>query len=1105
MIRKLFPALLLILVLFQAGCVRSTRESPAPEPSSTAGSTPLRLLLEDSFEGKSFSGWEVDPGVSPTAVTPHAGHQSARLTGSSSLQRDIPTRVGQTYKVTAWLKIAAETGSDWGGLRVEVQDRDLKSLAHSGWLLQPERGKDWFKIAVRFTAATQRSRLLIGYFGGPGREMTVQVDEVHVFENGPNRLPEIHAGLTVPEAGSGPARLSYRLDGDDPDGAITHVEWDFGDGTRAFDRQGSHTAPASGAFTAVLRVMDDDGALVDHSFPWTAADPALPSITVREVPGEVSRPALALRGAVTGEIEEILISSDRGQVAVVPRHSLPEPKTWSCAIRLLPGWNRLLIQARDWSGRYATVERLVRFVPPGPLQVSAVRQSDLLVEQWEPLELSFNLINSAATHSDFPYAADLPAGLSNLDGVSVEGLFSADGWKTVYRRPGFLDQPFRIEEKAGAEWSYPQGSPEWRVRFSPPTQGEWQYRIEVREARGAAVSALGTFHSGAPTILSNHGPLQVARLDPRYFEFADGTPFLSGGLNLAFTPERFSLDALDVFDQIGSGNEEFFRWWLGGNIWGSAWQPWSSLTIGYSGYLPHTALSLDSAYTGGLAALRLDAGTPVMFQGWGSGHAGLVPGQKYRFLVRWRTQAVSGPAQPGSEYGLTLKFADWPQPGTTLGLPALIPHQTGDTPWHVSSADFQAAADYLPGLAILLENTTAGSAYVDQVGLYPVLADGRLGGQLLRGSQANRHLGFDPSRAAGVDAILREANRRGLYFKLVISEKDEYLLNHLGPNGLADPLGGHFFDEPGTPANWLHHAYWRYLSARYGAYRSVHSWELVNEASPSPGSPFRLAAELSDFAAADGNPHLATTSTWATLAEETWKSPDYRSIPYIDFHAYANPSETPQFSRDLAEFMSDYDRQAVTAAFGKPVVWGEMGVSDHPASSAELADLARDTTGYWLRELVWARTGPGGVYPLYWFPENILNHRLHPIFGAWNRFMDGIPLNNGRYQDAAVESSDPGLRILGQKDFQAGKAHLWIDNRRADWQTLTLGQSVPPVSGAVRIDMRAPQRLFNLTWYDPATGQPLRQEILTSTADGYLELKIDSLLIDTAVRIELQP
>ena len=230
--------------------------------------------------------------------------------------------------------------------------------------------------------------------------------------------------------------------------------------------------------------------------------------------------------------------------------------------------------------------------------------------------------------------------------------------------------------------------------------------------------------------------------------------------------------------------------------------------------VPATGLSTDRAYGDGLASLRLDAQNPIMFQGWMSGHAGLVPGKKYRLRVRWRTEEVEEPLHADEPYGACVKLMGWPEPGATAAVPAVIAHVHGDTPWHVAEGQFTADRDFVPNVVLLLENAARGAAYVDECALYEVRDDGTLGPQLLRTPRANAHLYYDLARGYAMDGIFEEAARRGLCFKLVVSEKQEYLLDHLAPDGLPDPLGGNFFGAEGSPSRRLHEYYWRHLMAR---------------------------------------------------------------------------------------------------------------------------------------------------------------------------------------------------------------------------------------------------------------------------------------------------
>jgi hypothetical protein len=1074
------------------------------------------LLPNGTFESGRFDGWEA-PARGATLITtdPHCGSYAARLT-NASIRTAFATTPGKTYKVTGWVHIANESQCPgcWGGMRLSAYDAQWQELGGSGLLLTATHGSEWFKIAFAFVATQTRTPLDVGYFGDTARSMTVVVDDLMAFEKpAVNAAPSV-VGLAslLPETlNSLPQAQAFTVVAEDDDGAIARVVWDFGDGTRALTLSGTRQARLPGNYTATLQISDDDGSVVQRTVNWVAADTRFPSLNILSPTSAtltVTTPALTLTGTTTGQVNSVQASSDRGEFK-----SATGTTTWKLEMPLRPGLNRLLIQARAANGRTVSAERLVRYVPSGPLTIGGIA-APATVERWEPLQITFAVANSAATHPQFPYTSTLPPGLAWVDGINVEGLFSPDNWVTVYRRPAFLYQPYQRALKDNEEWLYPQGPAVWAVRFAPSSLGNWKYRLQVAEARGTAQSSEGAFAVTTPTNPLNHGPVRVSPTDTRYFEFMDGTPFLGSGYNLGFSNERFSYDAEQQFAATGTNNENFFRWWLGGNLWGSAWQPWNSRTLDYTGYLPATGLTLDRAYANGLASLKLDDANPVMLYGFMSQPAGLIPGRTYRFRIRWRTEGVTGPAVAGKPFGATLKLTDWPEDPyqATLNYPAVVAHVKGDTPWHVAEGSFVASSNY-PATAggsralivVARENATGGAVYVDEIGLYEDLGNGAVGPQLLRHPNFNAQLAFDPRQAASVDAILAAANAQGKYLKLVISEKNEFLLNHFAPDGLPDVNGGFFDAGPGAPTNWLHQAYWRYLSARYGAYRSVQSWELVNEAAPEPGPPFRLTAQLAALAAGDGNPHLASTSTWATLAEAAWKAPASAPISAVDFHAYVRstgwlePKEA--LANDSAGFFNAYDLAARAANFGKPVVWGEQGIDGQSGSNSQDPNILRDTAGVWLHKIIWARCGPGGVYPLYWYSDVIRDNNLHGLYGAWHTFMAGLPFTNGRYQDLAATVSNTRLRVLGQRDLAARQAYLWIDNRQNTWRTVVDGAKPLAVSGTVQIQLQQPNAIYVVTWYDTHTGAATRTENLTANGSGSVTLTVSNLQTDVAARL----
>jgi hypothetical protein len=1053
------------------------------------------LLTNPGFETASFSGWTLNGSGSIITSDARSGTWAARLANAEVRQGWINVVSGRRYKAFAWVRIASESGRDWGGFRVEVVDSNWRSLAHSGALLIETHGTNWFKVALRFTATTPSVLFIAGYFGGSGRTQVVHLDDCALLEDTPGNLPPLVYMTLNPTNVVAPASQSFQLHGDDPDGAITQIVWDFGDGTRAFGWQGTRHVGVPGNFTASVFVADDEGLVVTQRVSWMASRSGFPSVTITNpIAGELTTnvSAIAISGTATGLIQ-VAVSTDRGFYGVADGSN-----AWSIAVPLAPGWNIISV----WNQT-----RRIRYVPPGALAVTGLAESTNTVERWEPVEITFAITNSAATHPHLPFVTNPPPGLAWVDGVTVDGLFTPDNWQTVYRRPAFLWQPYARALRSGEEWMYPTNTPRWCVRFAPPQTGTWQYRIEVTEARGAAISQTRTFQVVPPSNPSNHGPIRVSPTDRRYFEFADGTPFLGSGHGIGFSDEGYSFDAEKKFQTIGAGNQNFFRWWISGHIWGSAWQPWASRTLPYEGTVPATGLSLESAFGNGLAAWKLDAGNPILFQGFMSGHAGLIPGRSYRVRVRWRTENVTGPANPADPFGVCVKFVGWPEPGQTHTLPALVAHVNGDTPWHVAVGTFHASNDLLPNLALILENTTGGRAFVDEVAVEESLGGGLYGPNLLRSPRANQHTTFDPRRGAGMEHILRTAQQNGLYFKLVISEKQEFLLNKLSPLGLPDPHGNHFNRGAGSPTRWLHEAYWRHLSARYGAFRSVHSWELVNEEAPGPGEHFELTAAAAQQADADGNPHLVSTSTWASLATNAWKHPASAPIHYADFHCYVRATgwiePRDALANDSARFFHEYDLAARAAGFGKPVVWGEMGIDGTAAGSDDEEPLlTRDTAGVWLHKIIWARCGPGGVYPLYWWTENIFRHNLHRLYGNWHRFMTGIPLSNGRYVDAAATSSNPRIRVFGQKDIVAGRAHLWLDNTNHTWRAVVDGRTWSAQSATLTVAMGAANAKYRLTWFDTSTGQPTGSEIRVADAAGTLSFTVTNLLTDTAVRLE---
>ncbi|NLE45689.1 MAG: DUF11 domain-containing protein [Chloroflexi bacterium] len=187
------------------------------------------------------------------------------------------------------------------------------------------------------------------------------------------------------------------------------------------------------------------------------------------------------------------------------------------------------------------------------------------------------------------------------------------------------------------------------------------------------------------------------------------------------------------------------------------------------------------------------------------------------------------------------------------------------------------------------------------------------------------------------------------------------------------------------------------------------------------------------------------------------------------------------------------------SGIGKPLVRGEAGLDDYLGQAGELSELAADTDGLWLHNFVWGQINPGGMYDLYWYTDNIWNHNLHRHFKPFRDFMDGIPLNNGRYQDAEARSSNPGMRVWGQKDVVNGNVHLWVQNRDHTWRNVVDGVPIPALSGSVTIP-GMPSGIYAVEWWNTYTGAVIGSEMVRAASELVLVLPV-ALSSDVGVKV----
>lgn len=904
-------------------------------------------------------------------------------------------------------------------------------------------------------------------------------------------------------------------------------------------------------------------------------------------------------------------------------------------------------------------------------------------------------VDTPATDLYLPYDDNPPAGLASEIGVTVDGLFTRDGWTTTITQPAFYDQPYQHDVIGGRDHFIPSGAPYFSVRFTPQTAGNWQFRIRVRDAEGVTYYPLQseagipfTVTASNPNPYLSRGFLNVSPTDSRYFEFDDGRLFSGVGFNDGFEQSADVENRMQAYEENGIN---FLRVWLSGDgINGSQWSSWASHHLPNDNYLPGVLFDTNETYNGSDVSLRIDNSNPCYFSDFWQGGIPVASSTDYHVWARIKVDGVTGPATSGA-YGFTIKQAQWLGTDCDKGGNGTIitSHVNGSSDgWITVEGSYHTGSNqaWLDYLYLARENATGGVVYIDEVRVWREGDPAQV--NILREPNANSHMYFDPMSSAQWDLFIESAEKHGVYLKLVIDEKNEWIRNHIAANGQMTSSGSNdnFYAQSGTKVRWLEEAWWRYLIGRWGYSPAIHSFEYINEGDPYDGNHYQAAnAMASFFDAHDPSRHMVTTSFWHSFPNiEFWSNPSYAAIDYADLHAYistgwgttasflssarletwpanvysgeasahfagtdngdqdiaprgmviqgagewiirywmsadnfttncpysttggmqrvrwqvdggnyygghegvvppnqegkdficTSPAGTytwTQFSSDrdrdgnqvdasfrlilndnnphslmiriensngtggdawidhveivnpngevvqvIGEFITDrmdYDAAWYTAAYSEvfggespvgarmPLVRGETGL-DTPDEQEWNPELTQDTQGIWLHNAVWGQINAGGMYDLYWWASETIKPAFYKHFLTYQNFLADIPLNNGHYVRAEVETSNPNLRAWGQRDDSNGNMHLWIQNSQHTWKRIVDGQSIPAVNGQVSI-VAVPDGTYQIEWWDTyASSNPI---VLTETVDasgGTLALDLHSpLSSDIAVKI----
>lgn len=510
----------------------------------------------------------------------------------------------------------------------------------------------------------------------------------------------------------------------------------------------------------------------------------------------------------------------------------------------------------------------------------------------ELYEATFHVEGGSWTNPMIPYVAQSPPGVPAGIGISIDALFSRDDGKQTITQPAFLYQSYDRSLSGEHELLTPEGAPVWKVRFAFPAPGTWHLRLVAHDASGTAAYPT----TDAVTIVAaprmSHGFIHVSTSDRRYFVYDDGTTFNPAGFNEGFDRTRFTYDVDSTLAAWNGSGPNLLRLWMSSSgMIGSAWLPWRSMSLPYDGYLPATGLVADHPDGDIPFTFRVNDANRCMAYGISDSEAlAIQAGHTYRLTLRVQTDGVT--ASTGG--GFTVQLANYL--GASCGTGAiqapLIPFVSGSTGWQTLTTTFTLPDGVTPPpyLYLMLANAS-GNAYVSSVSLHDAAADAG-SADLITRSPATLLGGFNLAAAWQWDYLLDHLQAQEITAKIVLLEKNDWVFNHLGRDGkpAADAPAGNtnFYAAPNTAVRAYQEYYWRIVLARWGAYRAVHSWELLNEGDPYSPDHIVLARDFARFMHGnDAASHPVTTSAWADFPLQLLQA---SGLDYADIHLYEDTS-----------------------------------------------------------------------------------------------------------------------------------------------------------------------------------------------------------------------
>ena len=777
----------------------------------------------------------------------------------------------------------------------------------------------------------------------------------------------------------------------------------------------------------------------------------------------------------------------------------------------------------------------------GPVIGSLRVQTAGPIEKYAKFEVAFDISDTTATNPYFPYDPAAPAGVESGSGISVDALLLPPGetdWNRAKALPCFYYQPVEERGSGAGIGLVPVGPGAWRFRCTPERGGTWQYRVRATDAGGTGESAVQQFTCIDST---RKGFIRVSSTDPRFFEFANGEPFLAPLVNLEEGSPFASLAQIRAnLAQMGHNGVRFVRWFPTGE--------------GANYYVLPFGDSLHMSWGFGNTESKADYVDSAL-------------GNRFSYAPYYYS-AQEVPALPGATYRLSFRALVLGEQvlraqvgGVSLDICSASStyHQSVGGTCGARNSGWEDYSLVIPNASASTLNVALRGLYVStdapapfnavQPGAIRVSAikfqrdetgQGGWGANLLARGDPDTYRYVDQLGASRLDEVLRLSEQYGVYHKLTLFHKNDAVLNRFQADGSIGNWAqcdwgacpNNFYSAEGQAARWYERAYTRYFVARWSYSPALHSLELANENDLSAASYQAGYAVAQEVQRLSSRHLLMSNSFWGWWVNDFWSDPAQGSLlDYADVHWYADHSgagcdgvcrlisnlwnDSAAYVREAAREFGNYAR---SAGYAKPIVRGEGGVT-LSGTAPQDPDVARDPRGTYYHKKVWAGVGTLGYScDGDWYPRLFVSGGAYPnstydpfkVYAAYERFVRGEPLANGHYEPIGSDLSAPQqvvlseatatLRAWGVRDASNGRVLLWIDNAADTWKNAVDGVAVPAASGRLTIP-GLPAGDYNVEWWDTVAGSVSATQALTVASDGQLSLTVTNLLSDVAVKL----